>query len=175
MRAFAGLIPLVLGGCLEFGKVDDAKAPGDLLGVYSVIGTLDDTTCGAGALAAEDPWSFEVKLSRYRRDLYWLNGREAIVGSIDDGGRAFAFDTRVEIEVQAPLRGHPGCVISRVDRARGELSADGIDVESFEGSLSFDFNAAQGSDCLDWMAEESVPAIPCSVDYDLTAERESTE
>ena len=175
MRAFAYLMPLLLGGCLEFGKVDDAKAPGDLLGVYSVVGTLDDTTCGAGALAAEDPWSFEVKLSRYQRDLYWLNGREAIVGSIEKDGRSFAFDTRVEIEVQAPLRGHPGCVISRVDRARGELSADDTDVESFEGSLSFDFSATPGSDCLDWMAAESVPQIPCSVDYELDADRESTE
>src|SRR5687768_6334338 len=131
MRALACLVPWLLGGCLEFGKVDDAKAPGDLLGVYSVVGSLDDTTCGAGALAAEDPWSFDVKLSRYQRDLYWLNGREAIVGDIDKDGRSFSFDTRIEIEVQAALRGHPGCVISRVDRARGELSADDTDVETF--------------------------------------------
>jgi len=175
MRLLACVMPLLLGGCLEFGKVDDAKAPGDLLGVYSVTGTLDDTTCGTGALRAEDPWSFDVKLSRFDRDLYWLNGREAIVGDIEKDGVSFSFDTRIELEVQAPLRGHPGCVISRADRARGELSADGSEVEAFEGSLDFDFSALPGSDCTDWMVQEAVPALPCSVEYELDAERQSDE
>jgi hypothetical protein len=175
MRLLACALPLVLGGCLEFGKVDDAKAPGDLLGVYSVTGRLDDTTCGTGALRAEDPWSFNVKLSRYQRDLYWLNGREAIVGDIEKDGVSFSFDTRIEIEVEPPLRGHPGCVISRSDRAQGELSANDTDVESFAGSLAFDFSAIPGSDCTDWMAQEAVPEMPCSVEYDLEAERQATE
>lgn len=175
MRLLACAVSLLLGGCLEFGKVDDAKAPGDLLGVYSVVGSLDDTTCGGGALKADDPWSFDVKLSRYQRDLYWLNGREAIVGDIEKDGVSFSFDTRVEIEVQAPLRGLPGCRISRADRARGELSADDTDVDSFEGSLDFDFTPVAGSDCTDWMAQEAVPALPCSVEYDLEAERQPAE
>lgn len=175
MRLLACAISLWLGGCLEFGKVDDAKAPGDLLGVYAVTGTLDETTCGSGALRAEDPWSFDVKLSRYQRDLYWLNGREAIVGDLEKDGVSFSFDTRIETTVEAALRGRPGCVISRSDRARGELSADDSDVESFEGSLSFDFSAVPGSDCSDWMVAEAVPELPCSVDYDLSAERKSTE
>jgi hypothetical protein len=176
MRLLACVFALLLGGCLEFGKVDDAKAPGDMLGVYSVVGHLDDTTCGAGALSAENPWSFDVKLSRYQRDLYWLNGREAIVGSIEKDGRAFSFDTRIEVQVEAPLRGRLGCRISRSDRARGELSASGTDVETFDGTLSFDFSATADSDCVEWMAGEgAVPTLPCSVDYELEGERQSDE
>src|SRR6186713_2713290 len=77
---------LSLGGCLNFGKVDDAKIPGELLGTYGVEGALVESDCGEGALGSTDDWKFDVKLSRFHDDLYWINGREVIPGGIAADG-----------------------------------------------------------------------------------------
>lgn len=167
------LIATALAGCLEFGKVDDAKVPGDLLGMYAVTGELEETTCGEGALGASDQWQFEVKLSRTEQDLYWHNGREAIVGSIGPDGRSFAFQTRIEVEAVPASRGRAACRVARDDSASGRLSATGPDVESFDGSLEFRFRALQGTDCALWLGSEGAPAtLPCAMKYALSAERQ---
>jgi hypothetical protein len=159
-------------GCLDFGKVDDAKAPGDLLGIYGVTGELDESSCGEGALGASERWSFDVKLTRYEDDLYWLNGAEAIVGSIGKDGRSFSFETRVEKEVQPAERGRPACIVARDDRASGRLSDSGTDVESFEGELEFGYRALEGADCTSWIGTPgSVARLPCSMSYTMSAER----
>lgn len=163
---------LPLAGCLNFGKVDDAKVPGDLLGVYAVQGELTASTCGDGALGAEPTWSFDVKLSRFDNDLYWLNGREAVVGDIASDGRSFTITSSVQVDVSAPGRGKPGCSVLRHDHAKGRLSAAGSDVKSFEGSLSFEYEAVAGSDCSDWIGTPgAVTTLPCELSYDLDASR----
>lgn len=156
--------PLV--GCLNFGKVDDAKIPGDLLGTYSVKGTLTDNDCGQGALGSTDRWNFDVKLSRFHDDLYWINGREVIPGGVASDGVSFGFSTRVEGEVT------PVCVLSRSDEAKGKLSSDTVDVESFEATLTFTYSATKDSVCDEWIGSpESVAGLPCSMHYDLAGTR----
>jgi hypothetical protein len=105
LRIGVPLLALGLGSCLNFRKVDDAKAPGDLLGVYEVEGELTESTCGEGALGASDSWSFEVKLSRMENDIYWLNGKETIVGDIANDGRSFSIVSKVLVTVSEPGRG----------------------------------------------------------------------
>jgi len=122
-----------LAGCLNFRKVDDAKAPGDMLGVYQVDGELSESSCGSGALGATDSWSFEVKLSRFENDLYWLNGKETIVGDIASDGRSFSITSKVEVQITEAGRGAAGCRVVRQDQAKGRLSDSGSDVESFDG------------------------------------------
>jgi hypothetical protein len=157
---------------LKFGKVDDAKIPGDLLGTYSVTGSLVKSSCGDGGLAATDPWSFEVKLSRFHEDLYWINGREVIPGDIDPDGVTFAFSTRVEGEVVPAGRGRAACTLNRADSAEGHLSSETLDVEGFDATLRFDFSPLEGSDCEAIIGTpEGVPGLPCSVSYDLTGKR----
>jgi hypothetical protein len=113
-----------LGGCVapggELGD-ENPKAPGEVLGLYAVAGTLGDDTCGAESLSAPSEWSFEVKLSRDGSTLYWLNGREAIVGEIDKSG-GFSFETHLSQTVAERRGAAKGCTIVRRDRARGSLS-----------------------------------------------------
>jgi hypothetical protein len=163
---------LTLVGCLNFRKVDDAKAPGDMLGVYHVSGKLDDSSCGDGALGSTEHWSFDVKLSRFENDIYWLNGRETIVGDIDSDGRSFSILSEVETKISDPARGMPGCRVMRHDDAEGKLSDSGADVASFDGTLSFRYEAILGSDCADWIGTPgAVEALPCSLRYDIEGER----
>jgi hypothetical protein len=163
---------LSLGGCLNFGKVDDAKIPGELLGTYGVEGALVESDCGEGALGSTDDWKFDVKLSRFHDDLYWINGREVIPGGIAADGVSFGFSTRVEGEVMPAGRGLEACVLSRSDSAKGTLSSDSLDVEGFEATLKFGYSAAAGADCEAWVGgPDSVAALPCSLTYDLTGTR----
>ena len=176
MRLPFVLVCFVASGCLEFGKVDDAKAPGDMLGIFAVESKLKESTCGEDALGGGDRWDFDVKLSRSADDLFWLNGREAIVGSIDSDGRSFSFETRIEQEITAGNPGRPGCSVARDDKATGRLSDSGSDVESFRGSLRFNFRALANSDCSGWIGSEgAVGALPCSITYSMTGERKSDD
>src|SRR5688500_2817090 len=89
-----------LGGCANPGELgsEDPKAPGEPLGLYALSGKLTADDCGAESLHAPSEWSFEVKLSRDRGTLYWLNGREAIVGQIDDAG-TFELETHLDLRL----------------------------------------------------------------------------
>jgi len=170
------LVCFVACGCLDFGQVEDAKAPGDMLGIFAVESKLKESTCGDDALGAGERWDFDVKLSRSDRDLYWLNGREAIVGSIESDGRSFSFETRIEQEITASKPGRPGCSVARDDMATGRLSDSGSEVDSFTGSLRFRFRALDGSNCSSWIGTEgAVTALPCAITYAMDAERKSDE
>lgn len=167
---------LTLVGCLNFGKVDDAKAPGDMLGVYQVTGKLADSSCGDGALGSSEHWSFDVKLSRFENDIYWLNGRETIVGDIASDGRTFSIVSEVETKISEPARGKAGCRVMRHDDAEGKLSDSSADVASFDGTLSFRYELIDGADCSDWVGSEgAVEALPCSLRYDIDGERSNDQ
>jgi len=166
------LAGLTLAGCLDFRKVDDAKAPGDMLGTYDVAGKLATSTCGEGALGAGKTWNFQIKLTRQANDIYWLNGQETLVGDIANDGRSFSIQSGVQVVVSQPGRGQPGCMINRRDDADGKLSDSGTDVESFDGTLDFSYEVAKGSDCSDWIGTEgAVSVIPCSIGYALDGRR----
>jgi len=163
-------------GCMEWGKVDDAKQPGDLLGTYDVAASLDQSSCGPGILGASEKWRFQVKLSRFQHDLYWLNGREAIVGSIAKDGRSFVFESGIEVDIPVEQGGDPECRIARDDVAEGKLSDDSTSVESFEGTLSFSYRPLDASVCESWLLTPDAPArLPCSIAYSMDATRLPTE
>ena len=169
---FVALAGLTLAGCLNFRKVDDAKAPGDMLGMYDVSGKLSTSTCGEGALGAGNTWNFQVKLTRQANDIYWLNGQETLVGDIANDGRTFSIQSGVQVVVSQPGRGRPGCIINRRDDADGKLSDSGMDVESFDGTLGFSYAVAKGSDCSEWIGTEgAVSVLPCSISYSLDGRR----
>jgi len=151
----------------------DAKVPGESLGFYVVKGRLGQDTCGAESLRAPSDWGFEVKLSRDGSALYWLNGREAIVGEIDKGGK-FGFETHLDLPLREKRGAAKGCTIVRRDSAEGLLAASGA---SFSAALSFGYEQTSSSDCSEWTAAaevEGVPqALPCRLEYSLEAERVS--
>ena len=172
LRAALPSFALLFAGCLDYHKVADAKAPGDLLGTYQVDGALKDSTCGDGALGSTSSWDFEVKLTRFENDIYWLNGQEALVGDIASDGRTFSITTDVDVKVSDPMGAKRGCTVVRHDDAEGKLSASGTDVASFKGTLSFGYDTLAGSDCTAWVGSEgAVDLLPCSLIYTITGER----
>jgi hypothetical protein len=160
-------------GCSDIvGGGKDAKTPGEPLGTFHVIGQLESSSCGPGALGSSDLWEFDVRLSRDGNDLYWLNGAEAIPGRIAADGVSFAFDSRVAVDVIPAGKGHPGCMIVRSDTAQGELSSPGIDVVSFTGRMRFGYAPSAASDCSSVVGVDGGFAIlPCDMSYLVEAAR----
>ncbi len=160
-------------GCVQPGEQaeDDQNPhqPGEAIGFFSVTGKLGDDTCGAESLSAPGTWSFQVKLSRNGTTLYWLNGREAIVGDIDKSG-TFAFETHLDLPIAEKHGAAKGCTIVRSDSASGALAAS---ESSLKGKLSYAYAATTNSDCSEFITGTSgLPAaLPCSMTYALSGAR----
>src|SRR6478609_11007694 len=159
------------GGCAGPGQ--DAHEPGDRLGTFHATAKLVSDSCQAAVLGVSGDWQFDVKLSRESHTLYWLNGQEAIPGTIERDGVSFGFESGVEVVLQAARGVQPGCVIERSDRASGKLSSSSTsDVPRFSAHLSFDYDAKSGSACAGFVGVEGgFAALPCAVAYSLEAER----
>lgn len=164
-----------IAGCVQPGEQaeddQDPHQPGEALGFFAVTGKLGDDTCGAESLNAPAKWSFQVKLSREGTTLYWLNGKEAIVGDIDNAG-SFAFETHLDLPLSEKHGAAKGCTIVRSDSANGALR--GADSESsLSGKLSYAYAATTDSDCSEFATGTSgLPlALPCSMTYALTGAR----
>jgi hypothetical protein len=163
-----------LGGCV--GRAQDAHEPGDRLGTYHATGKLVSDSCQASVLGVSNDWQFDVKLSRDGHTLYWLNGQEAIPGTIANDDVSFGFQSGVEVMLQAPRGTLPGCVIARTDSANGKLSSSSTtDVRRFTVDMSFtysDKNAKARSECAGFVGVEGgFAGLPCKVSYSLSAER----
>jgi len=158
-------------GC--FGRGQDAHEPGDRLGTYHATGKLVSDTCQAGVLGVSNDWQFDVKLSRESHTLYWLNGEEAIPGTIANDGVSFGFQSGVEVTLQAARGARPGCVILRTDSASGALSSDSTtDVPGFALDMSFNYEEKSGSECAGFVGvQDGFMALPCAVSYSLNAKR----
>lgn len=174
-RSFLFLVALVdsLCGCMQVGDQElddqDPHQPGDAIGSFSVVGKLQDDSCGADNLSAPAKWSFELKLSRKGSTLYWLNGREAIVGDIDRSGR-FSFETRIEVPLSEQRGAVKGCTMVRRDSASGTLASS---EDELSGKLSYSYAAAQGSECAEYAlgAEGQPLTLPCTLSYALSGAR----
>ena len=152
---------------------DSMDVPGDYLGTYDVEAILIDSTCGAGELSAPTLWDFEVMLSKEDGYLYWTNGSESIEGDLSDDETSFGFTTEVSTTLKESQTGRPGCVIWRQDIATGELTtgSDVDDVTSFTGKLTYNYAAGTGSECDEVLPEYGISQMPCTIRYDLTADR----
>jgi len=159
------------GGCV--GHAQDAHEPGDRLGTYHATGKLVSDSCQAAVLGVSGDWQFDVKLSRESHTLYWLNGAEAIPGTIANDGVSFDFQSGVEVTLQAPKSGQRGCVIVRRDSASGSLSSSSTtDVPRFDVDMSFSYAVKSGSECAGFVGVEGgFAGLPCKVSYALSAKR----
>jgi hypothetical protein len=169
-RSFLFVAAFATFGCVAPGEQmlddQDPHQPGDELGSFAMIGKLGADDCGADALNAPQTWSFQVKLSRNGTTLYWLNGREAIVGDIDKSGR-FSFETHLDLPLSGKRGAARGCTIVRRDSASGTLASSST---SLSGKLTYAYEATSDSDCLELITgtEGSPVALPCSMTYALT-------
>ena len=172
-RCLLLLASILAAGCVAPGEQaedhQDPHQPGDVLGAFAVTGKLGNDTCGAESLSAPAKWDFQVKLSRAGSTLYWLNGREAIVGDIDSSGR-FGFETHLDLPLAATRGAAKGCTVVRSDSASGALD----NAESaFKGALTYAYAATIESDCsaLPLGANGLPLALPCSLTYALNGQR----
>ncbi len=144
------------------------------MGTYHATGKLVSDTCQAAVLGVTNDWQFDVKLSRESGTLFWLNGQEAIPGTIDSDGISFGFQSGVEVTLQ-PGQGtaaQPGCVILRSDSASGKLSSSTTDVTSFDANMSFGYSVKPGTQCAGYVGvQDGFVSLPCQVSYSLTAAR----
>ncbi len=170
MRLFACAILLLCASCVGHGQ--DAHEPGDRLGTYHASGALVSDTCQASVLGVTPNWAFDVKLSRQDDTLYWLNGEEAIPGTIASDGKSFDFESGVEVTLAAAQGVNPGCIIERTDAASGKLSSSSTDVKSFSVDMSFVYAAQSGSQCAGFVGVDGgFAGLPCKVSYTLSATR----
>jgi hypothetical protein len=160
----------LFSGCV--GHAQDAHEPGDRLGTYHASGTLVSDSCQAAVLGVTKDWQFDVKLSRQTNTLYWLNGQEAIPGTIAMNGTSFGFQSGVEVTLQAPQGVQPGCVIERTDSASGTLSSNSSDVKSFDVDMSFGYAVKSGTQCAGYVGvQDGFAALPCTVSFSMSALR----
>ena len=154
------------------GHAQDAHEPGDRLGTYHAAGKLVSDTCQAGVLGVTSDWQFDVKLCREESTLYWLNGEEAIPGTIAKNGTTFGFQSGVEVTLQAARGVQPGCIVIRSDNASGELSSKTTDVGSFDVDMDFTYSVKSGSQCAGFVGvQDGFAGLPCKVSYSLSAKR----
>ena len=164
-------ILLLCSSCV--GRGQDAHEPGDRLGTYHATGALQADTCQAAVLGVTAQWAFDVQLSRQDDTLYWLNGQEAIPGTIASDGESFDFESGVQVTLAAAQGVNPGCIVNRTDAANGKLSSSSTtDVKSFSVNMSFTYAAQTGTQCGGFVGvQDGFAGLPCTVSYTLTADR----
>ena len=128
--------------------------------------------CKAAVLGVTPEWAFDVKLSRQDDTLYWLNGEEAIPGTIATDGRSFDFQSGVQVTLEAAQGVHPGCIVDRSDTGNGKLSSSSSDVKSFSIDMSFAYAQESSTQCAGFVGVEGgFASLPCTVSFAMTAER----
>ena len=192
LMGLAGAV--TLGGCADLFGTQDARLPGELLGTFRVVAERSAATCGEGALGSTSRWEFELRLSRDGAKLYWDSGAAVLEGSVDDAGAfAFAAQSEVALPTRSPsaqptevgdfiallaaetsdasgASGEGGCLIRRVDTAKGTLSPV-EDPSSLEGELTYDFSASNAGLCAEAGAGQLFATLPCRIAYTFGASR----
>lgn len=185
------LLPLLamgsmLTGCFDiFGmgseesseSEEENKPDSDLvtIGVYDVEVSLEASDCGQGSITIAPSLAFEATLSEDKEQtaIFWDSGAGPKEGVID--GRAFAFGSSFVVDMRSPETDDdwlPPCRIRRIDTVEGEF--DGTrSRDSFEGMMSFRYEATEGSDCSDiigepeyWGTVSVLGELPCEAIYD---------
>ncbi|AKT40218.1 hypothetical protein [Chondromyces crocatus] len=175
LSLFLLLLPALTGCEHLFGKAEPEE-PGEVLGVFHVVGTRASNTCGEGALGATPTWEFDVELSREEGILYWNNGAELVLGSLADDDRTFSIEASsvVDMRTEETLAYAP-CSLERRDIASGKLQKAGEDeiVPGFSGSLTYRFSPTADSECMDLIEGETAlfTMLPCTMVYELAAVR----
>lgn len=144
--------------------------PGTSLGTFAVTATLDKQTCGSG-VTPDNPWKFDVRLSRGTNILYWLQASAPPVsGYIDPQGNAVITSSST-YDLQDADGGIPYCGVVRTDKFTAALGTG--TVTSFTGTLAYHYDVDQGADCTGVLPAAGYGTMPCDVSYKLAATRTS--
>lgn len=165
-RFVRSILVLAVLGALGAACLD--HDPGTPLGTYAVTGALGTQTCGADT-QADNPWAFDVRLSRAGSILYWLQASSPpLSGTIDPKGDVTMTTTEIFTPTQAD-GGGPYCGVVRTDTFTAALGTD-ADPATFTGAIAYHYALDDGSSCGGLLAGQ-FDALPCDVTYSLTAKR----
>jgi len=160
MRVF--LFPLAFVACI-------AHEPGTSLGTYAVTGTLKTQTCGASMQSQiEDPWKFDVRLSRSGHTLFWLQAAAPPISGVVDPSGNVTMTTTQTYDLSTNDAG-TGCSVLRTDTFKAALGT-AADPTDFTGTIAYHYELAQGAVCGGLLAGQ-FDVVPCDVSYDLKAKR----
>lgn len=186
LRAWRGMRHALVGIALFTAGCEVADDDPRSLGRFEVEASRTESCGDQVVLASPTSQTFWVFLRKTSEQmLLWDDGRERLPLALESDGH-FGGGAKVVVAMDGPEpqgeepdplfpeepidpeAAPPGCVMVRLDAIEGELEAD-----RFTGTLTHTFGAQDGSDCSALLAAP-VPladALPCSVSYDLDAER----
>ena len=181
MRRSVGLVlsVILLGGC------NDAEQ-GERIGLFSVLATRTQNSCGAQLSGKRSSARFNVVLSLQQGVLRWTpEGASTATGTFDVYPGTFRISLEESSERIAPDRRREiaGCVLRRVDVIEGSLRAvadAGVQSDPDAGSRVVGFTAqetiaygVESGDCgaLLGVGQGQALALPCVVGYQLDATR----
>jgi hypothetical protein len=161
-------------GVALLGSCSDTALPGTLLGTYRVVGTLQTDTCGAG-VAAPNPWTFDIQLSRRGTTLYWswMDSRQPLSNTLDDA-LSTQLTTTQTANVDGSADGGLGpCTMQRADTVKLTLAAGGSPA-NFRGTIDYAFSVASGASCGDQLSASGgmYDTLPCALSYTATGSRQ---
>lgn len=155
-----GLAMVFLIGCDYTSEAD----------TFDVTATLSDTTCGTGALDAEETWEFQIKMQRDGDALVIEDIENAIQmeGSIED--EEFTLSTSDTFVVTEGTSDSAGCSVHRRDQYTGEIESVGNEISRVEGEILYTFSQATGYDCEVLVgATNGFDDLPCKIEYTFVA------
>jgi hypothetical protein len=156
--------------CLLLLACSDSPLPGRVLGTYTVTGKSQTNSCGLGA---PDPWTFSVQLSLQGSTLYWsyMDGSPLLSGPTSSSGQV-KLTSSMSLNADSTDAGLGPCTLQRADDLELTLGS-GSTPTTFSGTISYAYTPAAGASCSDVMSAAGGPfsALPCSVEYDVSATR----
>lgn len=175
-----GALAVVIPGCLTMGSGEPTDDGGDETvapGTYEVSSDQASSTCGAGSLALGATWTFEVVLKETDdgKGVSWDVGNGPSDGTLADDGESFTISSSFIVDMREGSENSylPACSVKRTDLVQGKLPERDSESDAlgstFEGSMTFTFEATEGSDCSDLLVGEErlAAALPCTAKYDL--------
>jgi hypothetical protein len=144
--------------------------PGQMLGIYKVVGQSQTNSCGLGA---PNPWTFDVQLSRQQSTLYWdwMDGSPLLSGTLSR--QSTSITSSATVNADSTDAGLGPCnldTISSLQLALGSGSPPG----SFTGTMNYAYTPASGATCTDVLLASGgmYTQLPCTVTYAVTATRQ---
>lgn len=176
MRARESVTGLFVVGCLA--ACETPPPPGELVGRYSVTGTVESDSCGPG-LGANRAVAFTAELRDDSGTGYWIFADlRPTPGSLDEDG-SFFFQQQAAWTLVSPRPGssYTGCRVTQVETIDGKIARDdsdaGVDNTAagigLTASNTIDLVPLAGDDCSPGLATQGGPlmALPCRVEYQL--------
>lgn len=175
------------------------ELPGESVGIYRVVGTLEENSCGSTGLQAVDPLLFNVEIRDDDGIGVWAIGQKPfILGTIKSNGDfLFRLEDRFTVRPPQPepdpepnpesffdpetYREPAECYLSQVEVIRGTVASEGrassLDggadaIVDLFGSDTIDVQPILNADCSDVLASVGGPfeTLPCRTVYTLEGE-----